>query len=260
MKPEALPPDRVAACVENLLDQDERTPGEQEGLVRLMGLFASLPPPPDPYGLYPRYEELRERFLLAIEGPDGQLLEENFLALYSHVHGYDVPYTPVERARVEETGGYLCHIGGLSPILKAGPFIGPYTVSGDFGAGNGLQGLLMQFLCPHRKTVQVEISSRMVKAGRALQAWMGIPEERVEWIVEDVSRVSPASMDFVYLYRPVRPTGEGERFYASLAAELEEASSAVVIFSIADCLKSFLSDRFEIFYDDGHLTCFRRVL
>jgi len=210
--------DVQAARLEKLLDQDDRTPEEQAGLLRIMHLFATLPLPPDPYGLYPRYEEMRERFLLSIEGPDSQLLEESFLALYSHVHGYDVPYTQAERERVLEIGGHLCHIGGVSPILKAGPFLGPDTISGDFGAGNGLQGLLMQFLFPHRKTVQVEISSRMVEAGRALQSWMGIPEERVEWIVEDVSRVSPASMDFVYLYRPVRPTGEGSRFYESFAA------------------------------------------
>jgi hypothetical protein len=31
----------------------------------------------------------------------------------------------------------------------------------------------------------------------------------------------------------------------------------VVVFSIADCLKEFLRPDIEIFYDDGHLTCFR---
>ena len=57
-------------------------------------------------------------------------LEEAFLLLYAHLHGYEVPYTPDERSRVVETGGYLSHVGGLSPILKAAPFIGPDTVSG----------------------------------------------------------------------------------------------------------------------------------
>ena len=223
-----------------------------------MCLFAELPEPPDPFGLYPRYAELRDLFLASIEGPDGEALEEAFLLLYAELHGYEVPYTPDERERVAETGGYLSHVGGLSPILKAVPFIEPSTVSGDFGAGNGLQGLLIQNLVPHAKTVQVEISSRMVEAGKLLQGWLGIPEERVEWLVGDVSEASPAGMDFVYLYRPLRPTGLGEDFYRSFAAQLGASQRPVVIFSIADCLRPYLPPEFEVFYGDGHLTCFRR--
>lgn len=248
----------MAAHLEALLENEGYPVEERRGLARLMGLFATLPPPPDPYGLFPRYSELREKFLEAAAGSDGRVLEEGFLALYCHVHGYEVPYTPEERIRFEASRGYLCHVGGLSPILKAGPFIQRDTVSGDFGAGNGLQGLLLQVLHPHRKTLQIEISSRMVETGKYLQGWLGIPVESVEWIVGDVSSVSPATMDFVYLYLPVRPTGAGRRFYENFAAELERAPLSVVIFSIADCLKSFLSDGFETFYSDGHLTCFRR--
>ena len=223
-----------------------------------MCLFAELPSPPDPFGLYPHYAELRDLFLASIEGPDGEALEEAFLLLYAELHGYEVPYTAGERDRVAETGGYLSHVGGLSPILKAAPFIEPGSVSGDFGAGNGLQGLLIQKLVPHAKTVQVEISSRMVEAGRLLQGWLGIPQQRVEWVAGDVSEVSPAGMDFVYLYRPVRPKGAGEEFYRGFAAQLEASPKPVVIFSVADCLRPHLSPHFEVFYCDGHLTCFRR--
>ena len=231
---------------------------ERERLTRLICLFVELPEPPDPFGLYPCYAELKDRFLASIENPDAEALEEAFLLLYAHVHGYEVPYTSDERSRVAETGGYLSHVGGLSPILKAAPFIGPDTVSGDFGAGNGLQGLLIQKLTPHTKTVQIEISSRMVEAGRLLQAWLGIPEQRVDWVAGDVSEISPTGMDFVYLYRPVRPTGAGEEFYRSFAAQLGASPKPVVIFSIADCLRPHLSPHFEVFYCDGHLTCFRR--
>lgn len=248
----------AAARFGKRLEQEARPLEERKGLARLMGLFAHLPPPPDPYGLYPRYAELKERFLASAAGSDDHALEEAFIVLYSHVHGYDVPFTPEERDRFVASQGYLCHVGGLSPILKAGPFIKNQTVSGDFGAGNGLQGLLLQFLYPHEKTLQIEISSRMVEAGKQLQAWLGIPGRNVEWIVGDVSRVSPATMDFVYLYRPVRPAGAGKRFYEKFAAELEHGEKPLVVFSIADCLKSFLSERFEVFYSDGHLTCFQR--
>ena len=223
-----------------------------------MSLLYELPEPPDPYGLYPDYGELKERFCRAAEGSDSDRLEETFLALYCHVHGYEVPYTEQERDRVTAMAGYLCHPGGLSPILKAEPFVSDATVSGDFGAGNGLQGLLLQYLFPHKKTVQIEISSRMVDAGRQLQQWIGVDEGRVEWLAADISEVSPEDMDFVYLYRPVRPDGGGRQFYESFSKNLERCKGSIVIFSVADCLGSFLSPKFETFYCDGHLTCFRR--
>jgi len=249
----------IAEGLRRLPAQGEQAPEERERLIGLMCLLAELPEPPDPFGLYPHYAQLRQRFLASIEGQDGEAIEEAFLLLYAELHGYEVPYTPGERERVARTGGYLSHVGGLSPILKAAPFIEPGTVSGDFGAGNGLQGLLIQKLTPHAKTVQIEISSRMVEAGRLLQAWLGVPEERVEWVVGDVSEASPSKMDFVYLYRPLRPTGAGADFYRSFAAQLGASRRPVVIFSIADCLRPHLPSEFEVFYCDGHLTCFRRA-
>jgi hypothetical protein len=246
------------AKLASLFAGDERSGALLERLFRLMEVFEGLGAPPDPFRLFPRYDELHDRFLAACDGDDAEEIEESFLTLYAHVHGHEAPYTRSERARVDETGGYWCHAGGLSPILMAGPFLHEDTVSGDFGAGNGLQGLLMQKLDPHRKSVQIEISSRMVEAGRHLQGWLGIPEQRVEWIVGDVLDSTPAGMGFVYLYRPVRPEGEGRLFYERFAAELERSDEPVVIFSIADCLRDFLSARFELFYGDGHLTCFRR--
>jgi hypothetical protein len=249
---------RWADRIEQLLSLGEQPEEERCGLIRLMTLFATLPPPPDPFGLYPEYAEMKEGFLKAINDSDCEKLEEAFLNLYSHIHGYDVPYTPSERQRVEAMGGYLCHVGGLSPLLKAEPYIEEKTISGDFGAGNGLQGLLLQYLYPHKKTRQIEISSRMIESGMQLQEWLDIAKERVEWILSDIIDVSPAEMDFVYLYRPVRPSGPGKEFYQRFAALLERASPAVIVFSVADCLKPFLSSRFEVFYYDGHLTCFRR--
>jgi len=249
----------MASHLVDILDSDDRNLEERRRLADLMCLFAEFPPPPDPIGLFGRYGELKECFLAVVDGPDGEVVEEAFLELYCHVHGYEAPYTPQERYRVDETGGYWCHAGGLSPILKAGAFITEETVSGDFGAGNGLQGLLMQKLYPHAKTVQIEISSRMVEAGIQLQDWLGIPRERVEWVVGDVMDASCVGMDFVYMYRPVRPVGEGKGFYERIAAELDSSDKSVVIFSIADCLRQFLSKRFEEIYCDGHLTCFKKA-
>ena len=245
------------ATLSETLADDGRTPAERARLVRLMNLFATLPPPPDPIALFPDYAALREVFVATIGREDGEAVEEAFLALYCHVHGHEAPYTRAERCRVDQTGGYWCHAGGLSPILKAGAHITRDTVSADFGAGNGLQGLLVQWLDPHAKTVQIEIASRMVTAGRHLQAWLGIPEKRVEWRVADVCDESPRGMNFVYLYRPVRPEGEGLRFYENFAAAMAERRAPVIVFSVADCLRPFLDPRFEVFYGDGHLTCYR---
>jgi hypothetical protein len=222
-----------------------------------MLLFLRLPLPPDPEGDFPRYAEYRERFLATAEGRDAEALEEAFLDLYVHLHMHEAKYTQEERRVMDEAGGYWAHAGGLSPILKAGPWIRPNTVSADLGAGNGLQGLLLQSLYPHKKTVQIEVSSRMVEIGRRLQGWLGVPDGKVEWVVGDVCEQSLEGIDFLYLYRPVRPSTEkGQAFYRNLADFLDRSHGHVVIFSVADCLSDFLSPRFDIFYNDGHLTCF----
>jgi hypothetical protein len=240
-----------------LFAADDRPRAEVDRLVRIMQIFADLGPPPDPEGLFDQYPRLHQRFVDATAGEDADAIEERFNELYCHVHGYEAPYTPAERAQVDATGGYWCHAGGLSPILKAAPWLQDDSVSADYGAGNGLQGLLLQKLYPHARTVQIEISSRMVSAGRALQGWLGIPEERVEWRVADVRDVSPRGIDFIYLYRPLKPIGVGVEFYRRFAAELGRPGRRVVIFSVADCLADFLPPSFDSFYDDGHLRCFR---
>ncbi len=241
-----------------LLADDERPAEERDRLVELMVLLARLGPPPDPEDLYPRWAELQGGFLGATAGTDPEWLEEAFLELYCHLHGYEAPYSAAERARFDEVGGYWCHAGGLSPILRAGRWIRADSVSADLGAGNGLQLLLVQVLDPHVRSIQIELSARMVAAGKALQEWLGIPGRRVEWIVGDVIEHSVTGVDFLYLYRPVRPEGEeGAEYYRRLAAELEASAKPVVVFSVADPLHQFFSDRFRVHSSDGQLTCWR---
>ncbi len=245
---------------ETLLRESGRCPGENSRLARLIALFLDSPAPADPIGLYPNFDAHRERARSALAEGGGESLEDAFLLLYAHLHGHEAPYTADERHRVDRSGGYWCHAGGLSPVLKARSFVRPDTVSADFGAGNGLQGLLIQKLYPHRKTIQVEISGRMIESGRALQAWLGIDPNRVDWVHADlVDTQFPQPLpDFLYLYRPVRPIGPGRDFYERLAIALERADGPIVIFSIADCLRSFLSRRFAVVHSDGHLTCHER--
>ncbi|MBN1610212.1 MAG: hypothetical protein JW940_26530, partial [Polyangiaceae bacterium] len=248
----------LAQHLERVMAASECALPERRRMVELMALFATLPVPPDPLGLYPDYAALRERFLRAVDSGVTELVEESFLALYSHLHGYEVPLTPAERRRFRAKSGYLCHVGGLSPIVKSAPYISADTVAADYGAGNGLQGLLMQVLSPHRMTVQIELSSLLLESGRQLQAWLGVPKERVRWVAADVADVSPAEMDFIYIYRPLRPEGEGRLFYQRFARALAVSDGPCVIFSVADCLRGFLPQSFEAFYEDGHLTCYRK--
>lgn len=249
---------RFREHIETLISFEDYSEQERDRLIRLMLLFVELPAPPDPDGDFPKYGEYKERFLACAMGEDGEALEEAFLNLYAHLHMHEAKYTEEERRRMDGAGGYWSHAGGLSPILKAAPWIGPDTVSADLGAGNGLQGLLLQYLYPHEKTVQIEISKRMLEIGKRLQTWLGIASEKVEWVAGDVCDQALDGMDFIYLYRPVRPSTEkGRAFYENLAERLGRSREQVVIFSIADCLREFLSSRFEVFYNDGHLTCFR---
>ena len=234
-----------------------RDPGEADRLARLILRFLILPSPPDSDSNFPRFGELQKKLESVTFQGNGEEIEDAFLELYAHVHMNEAPYTSEERRQMDEAGGYWNHAGGLSPVLKAEPWIGPDTVSADFGAGNGLQGLLLQLLYPHAKTVQIEISSRMAEIGDSLRDWLGVAEDRVEWIIDDVLNVSATGYDFIYLYRPVRPEGTGRDFYTRFAREVESEENPPVIFSIADCLRDFLSDRYDVFYGDGHLTCFK---
>jgi len=242
----------------SLFDCDDRPSVEKLRLVELMALMAAQPPLPDLLGFALEYENLKARFIRSIDSGDADLVEESFLEMYCHLHGHEAPYTRAERRRIDEVGGYWCHAGGLSPILKAGDWIGPETVSADYGAGNGLQTMLMMKMYPHRQAIQIEISTTMIEIGKRIQGWLGIEPDSVRWIADDIFKIQPMGMDFIYMYRPVKPEGAGRMFYEQFAVDLQNSDDKVVIFSIADCLKDFLSDDFKIFYTDGHLTCFKR--
>ena len=114
---------------------------EAERLATLIDLFLRRPAPPDPRGPFPDFERLRDRVGQAVENHGPEEIEASFLELYAHVHMNEAPYSRSERRRMDAAGGYWNHAGGLSPILRAAPWIGEETVSADFGAGNGLQGL-----------------------------------------------------------------------------------------------------------------------
>jgi hypothetical protein len=238
---------------------DGHTAADAARLADLVGCFVCRATPPPPASAYPRYDELRGRLETAAGGDDGERLEEALLELYAHVHGFSAPYTCEERRRVDETGGYWCHAGGLSPVLRAADLLQPDAVSLDLGAGNGLQLLLAQLLRPHRLAIQIEISSVMVEQGRELQAWLEIDEARVAWRVEDVMEASVRGANLVYMYRPLHASGPGVSFYDRLAREMVAATELDHVLSIADAMGARLEPHFRVAHTDGHLTHFERV-
>ncbi len=197
-------------------------------------------------------------FMKAAGAGDILGLESAAIKLYLSLHGAGSAYSSSERQTLGLKGGYSCISGGLSPLIMARKFINPASVVADLGAGNGLQGLLLQRLCPHKRTLQIEISSEMIRVGRIFQRALGIGDERIEWINNDIADVSLESVDFVYIYRPARPSDRGSELYRAIALKLEAIRKPVVIFSVADCLSGFLDKSFTVYYTDGHLTCFSK--
>jgi hypothetical protein len=129
-------------------------------------------------------------------------------------------YTSSERELLKEKSGISCLPGGISPLIMARPFIRPDTTVADLGAGNGLQGLLLQRIIPHKKTMQIEISAEMVRIGRIYQRALGIGEDRMEWINGDMADVSLEPVDFIYIYRPAKPYEGGNELYRAIARKL----------------------------------------
>ena len=182
-------------------------------------------------------------------------VEDALLSLYINLHKAGSIYTEEERQRLRLKGGYLCYPGGLSPLRLASEFITEETIVADLGSGNGLQGLLLQELYPHRKTIQIEIARELIRIGKLYQRVLGIMDEKVEWINDDIMNAHYEEADLIYIYRPARPV-EGAVLYRSIGENLSRLNKKVTIFSVADCLAPFLNERFTIHYDDGHLKIF----
>lgn len=225
-------------------------------LGRVGALFDELAARPGIDAVVPSYLKFHGELLVARGTGDEDRIETALARLYCVVHGSGGAYAEAERAAFDKLGGYWCHAGGLEPLHVAAPFFTPETRFVDYGAGNGLQGLLFQHLYPHRLTTLVELGGPMIGQGRRLQSLLGIPDQRVEWVHASIIDVPPDRFDVIYLYRPVRPEGEGRAFYEMFAREVAKACRPVTIVSVADCLRDFLPPAFRVIHDDGQITCF----
>jgi len=259
MKAAGEGPEGAAGFWRTLFDGAGRDPKEIELFHDLFALFSSLAMQPGFAAGHPELKGLVARCRKEALAGSADGAEAGLAAVYAYLHGAGMTYSADERKKLDDLGGYWCHAGGFAPLWRAAGMIGPDTRLGDYGAGNGLQGLLLQHLYPHRKTTLVEISGPMVAKGRLLQDALAIAPGRVAWIHGSVEAVRPSQFDFIYIYRPLRPEREAGRvFYESFAADLAASRHPVVIFSVADCLKDFIDTSFQLFHDDGQLACFRR--
>ncbi len=203
-------------------------------------------------GVAPMVQDLER----ALAVGDPECIEAASVPLYSVLHQAGGTYAAAERERLDAGGGYACIAGGFTPLLQAGPFIGTETVSADLGAGNGLQGMLLQRLFPHRQTLQIELSAEMIRVGKIYQQVLGIGDDRMVWVHGDMAEASLDAIDFIYLYRPAKPSAAGEGLYKRLAWKLAAIDHPLVIFSIADCLGPHLDGSFSTLFSDGHLSVF----
>ena len=235
-----------------LVDKD----GRERVLARVGALFDALAVRPDIDEVVPSFTRFHRELEAARAGGDPDAVETALARLYCVAHGSGGAYSDEERRAFDALGGYWCHAGGLEPLHLIAPFIGPETRLVDYGAGNGFQGLLIQFLHPHRRTSLVELGGPMIAQGRRLQELLGIPDDRVAWVHANIMDLPPSRFDVVYLYRPVRPEGEGRAFYEMFAREAARAPHPVTIVSVADCLKDFLPPAFRVLHGDGQITCF----
>jgi hypothetical protein len=230
---------------------------ERERVLRTLGsVFDRLALLEETEALVPGFARLYRELQVARGAGDPEGVETALVRLYCITHGSGGAYAPEERRALDDSGGYWCHAGGIEPLAMAAPFIGPETRLADYGAGNGLQGLLLQLLHPHRLTTLIEIGGPMVEQGRRLQALLGVAAERTSWVHANVLDVPPRDFDVIYLYRPVRPEGPGGAFYEMFARELGRSRGPVTIFSVADCLRPLLPPAFRVLHDDGQLAIF----
>lgn len=225
-------------------------------LGRVGDLFDDLAARPEIDDIVPSFTRFHRELLAARETGDEDRIETALARVYCVIHGSGGAYAEAERQEFDRLGGYWCHAGGLEPLHVAAQYFTPRTRFVDYGAGNGFQGLLFQHLYPHRLTTLVELGGPMIAQGRRLQALLGIPEGRVEWLHANIMDAPPLRFDLIYLYRPVRPEGEGRAFYEMFAREAAAAGRPVTIVSVADCLRDFLPPAFRVIHSDGQITCF----
>jgi hypothetical protein len=195
----------------------------------------------------------------ARDAGDMEKRETELLSLYLALHGAGSRYKKEEKDKFRASQGIECLPGGILPLVLSSCLIDRGSVVADLGCGNGLQGLLLQMLRPHQKTVQAELCGELISTGRLYQEILGLDTQSVKWFHGDISEVLLGGVDLVYMYRPVRPSKQGFEIYRKIAERISALPHAVRVISLADCLNGYLGDAFYILYQNDFLTVFSSV-
>ena len=183
--------------------------------------------------------------------------------LYRVLHMAGAEYSDDETQVIKRTNGIPRQPGGVTPLLMAEQFISSNATVVDLGAGNGLQGLLLRKLIPHKRTVLIEISGAMIEAGKLFQQVMEGEHSAIDWVHGDLmeldfKEIIPETPELLYMYRPVKPVGEGKRLYERISKWIDGWDSTGHIVSVADCLGPFLSDSVIKLYEGDFFTLYRK--
>jgi hypothetical protein len=225
-----------------------------KGVQAIEEALVTLARHPEVQRLAPETRLWDAHLLAAKKDKDLEEQEYALLELYRTLHTAGAGYSPPEKTHLEAQKGLHGLSGGLLPLLMAKELITPATRMADLGAGNGLQGLLLQCIAPHAHTLQVELSKSHLAAGRLYQKVLGIPETRITWLHGDLFTADLSQTTLVYLYRPVRPSKTTAPLYKKLATTLTAMDHPIHLISVADCLTPHFETPVAPLYADGFLT------
>jgi len=218
---------------------------------------------PEVAGLVPKAPLLADRLRDCARHAGLDERELALSSLYLTLHSAGAQYMPEEDEILARAHGIPKQPGGMTPILLSAPFVKPESTVVELGAGNGLQGLLLQSLARHAQTVMVEISGSLIETGRVLQRAMGLKDESVRWhhadlLEADLPALVGGPPDLLYMYRPVKPAGRGRRLYERIAEWIQEWPGGQAIMSVADCMSPFLGPGVKKLYEDEYLSVYMK--
>lgn len=197
-----------------------------------------------------------EDLLNSISSNDNEQREASLIDLYLCLHKAGASYNQCEQRLMDEKKGLKWLPGGIMPVVFASYIMKPQFTFVDLGAGNGLQGLMLQYISPHRLTRQIELSGSHLNTGRIYRKVLGIHETQVSFENADIFDSSFYGVDVFYMYRPARPMGEGINIYKNINAKLLALKNPFFLISVADCFEPFITMDYKVVYSNEFLKIF----
>ncbi|PID78457.1 MAG: hypothetical protein CSA42_00315 [Gammaproteobacteria bacterium] len=182
--------------------------------------------------------------------------ETLLIDLYLLLHKFGCGYSDMEQNFISEKKGIKWLPGGIMPIILTSYLMNEDYVFADLGAGNGLQGLILQSISPHKKTRLIEISESHLMAGRAYAKALGFNNESILFENNDILSSDFKDIDIFYMYRPARPMNGGKNFYIRLSEKFEQMEKEFFLVSVADCFEPFIKQDCLTVYSNEFMKVF----